>query len=129
MSEQEYSDLTASNRRPSTPYSRNTPQSFYRGTQSYAFRRRQRRINIFGIFPIFNKNVLESENLVCCATAGTKTALGILQLRFNYLATSFLKALGKLAYTFSESQMPWCLFACPPLSLLVYGDDHPSLPI
>ena len=27
-SEQEYSDLTASNRRPTKPYSRNTPQSF-----------------------------------------------------------------------------------------------------
>jgi len=32
-SEQEYSDLTASNRRPSTPYSRNTTQGFSRGTQ------------------------------------------------------------------------------------------------
>jgi len=33
-SEQKYSDLAASNRRPSTPYSRKTPQSFSKGTQS-----------------------------------------------------------------------------------------------
>ena len=38
-SEQDYSDLTASNRRPLTPYSRNTLQSFSRGTRSYAFPR------------------------------------------------------------------------------------------
>ena len=38
-SEEQYIDLTASNRRPSTPYSRNTPQSFSRGTRSYAFSR------------------------------------------------------------------------------------------
>jgi len=31
--DQKYSDLTVSNRRSSTPYSRNTPQSFSRGTQ------------------------------------------------------------------------------------------------
>jgi len=34
-SEQEFSDLTASNRRPPTSYSRNTPQSFSRWTRSY----------------------------------------------------------------------------------------------
>jgi len=38
-SEQKYSDLMANNRRPSTPYSRNTPQSFSQGTRPYAFSR------------------------------------------------------------------------------------------
>jgi len=40
-SEQECSNLTASNRRPSlsTPYSRNTPQNLSQGTQLYAFSR------------------------------------------------------------------------------------------
>jgi len=38
-SEQEYSDLMASNRRQSTPYSRNTPQNYSQGTRSYAFSR------------------------------------------------------------------------------------------
>ena len=36
-SEQEYSDLTASNRLPLTPYFCNTPQSVSRGTRSYMF--------------------------------------------------------------------------------------------
>ena len=38
-SEQEYSDLAASNRRSSTACSRNTPQSVWQGTLSYAFSR------------------------------------------------------------------------------------------
>jgi len=38
--------------------------------------------------------LLESENLVCSATAGTKTALDIIQVWFNYFAASFFKALG-----------------------------------
>ena len=38
-SEREYNDLTATNRRPSTPCSQNTPLSFSRGTRSYAFPR------------------------------------------------------------------------------------------
>jgi len=32
---------------------------------------------------------VESENLVCGAAAGTKTALGIIQLWFKYFAASF----------------------------------------
>ena len=35
-------------------------------------------------------------NLVCCATAGTKTALGIIQLWFNYFASFVFKAPGNL---------------------------------
>jgi len=38
-SEQKYNDLMANNRRRSTPYLRNTPQSFSRQTRSYAFSR------------------------------------------------------------------------------------------
>jgi len=32
-------------------------------------------------------------NVVCSATAGTKTALGIIQLWFKYFAASFFKTL------------------------------------
>ena len=46
-SEQEYSDLTASNRRPSIPHSRNTPESFSRGTRSYAFSRLTKHVEKF----------------------------------------------------------------------------------
>jgi len=95
-SEQEYSDLTASNRRPSTLYSRKSPQSFWRGTQSHAFSKSTKRVDVFGILPRFLKNLLESENLGCSAMAGTKTALGIIQLWFNYFATSFFKTLGNV---------------------------------
>ena len=42
----------------------------------------------------FLQNLLQSENLVFSATAGTKTALGIIQLSFNYFVASFFKALG-----------------------------------
>jgi len=34
--------------------------------------------------------------LACNATAGTKTALGIIQVWFNYFAASFFKAFGNL---------------------------------
>ena len=34
-SEQKYRDLMANNRRPSAPYSRNTPQSFSQGTRPF----------------------------------------------------------------------------------------------
>jgi len=46
---------------------------------------------VFGILLRFLKNWLESGNLACSATAGTKTALGIIQLWLNYLAASFLE--------------------------------------
>jgi len=34
-------------------------------------------VDVFGILPRFFENFLESENLVCSTTEGTKTALGI----------------------------------------------------
>ena len=51
-SEQEYSDLTASNRQSSTLYSRNTTQSFSPVTRSYAFSRSTKPVQkVFGILP------------------------------------------------------------------------------
>jgi len=46
------------------------------------------------MLPRFLEELLESGNLVCSATVATKTALGIIQLWFNYFATSFYKPLG-----------------------------------
>jgi len=89
-SEQEYSDLTASNRHPSTPYTHNTPQSFSRGIWLYAFLRLTSMCrDIFDILPRFLKNLVESEILVCSVTAGMKNALGMIQLWFSYFAASF----------------------------------------
>jgi len=45
--EQEYSELTASNRRPSTPYTGNTPHSFSEGTRSYVFSRSTKHVYTF----------------------------------------------------------------------------------
>jgi len=49
---------------------------------------------VFGILTRFGENLLENEKLVCGATASGKTALVVLQLWFNYFATSLFKALG-----------------------------------
>ena len=51
-------------------------------------------VDVFCILPRFLKNLLESENLICNATGGTKTALGIIPVWFNYFAASFFKAPG-----------------------------------
>jgi len=56
--------------------------------------------DVFSILPRFLKNMVESENLVCRATAETKTALGIIQFWFNYFAASFFKALGNANLNF-----------------------------
>jgi len=53
-------------------------------------------VDVFGLLPRFLNNLLESENLVCSATAATTTALGIIQLWFNYFVASFFKALGNV---------------------------------
>ena len=53
-------------------------------------------VDVFGILPRILKNLLENENLLCSATAGTKSALGIIQLWFNYFAASFFKVIGKV---------------------------------
>jgi len=49
-------------------------------------------VDVFATLPRFHKNVLESENLVCGAMAGTR----IIQFWFSYFAASFFKALGNV---------------------------------
>jgi len=53
------------------------------------------------MFQRFLENLLVSLILLCCATSTTKTALGIIQLWFNYFAASFYKAL--------DAHFPWTL--------------------
>jgi len=50
-------------------------------------------VDFFGILKGILKILLESKNLVCNATEGTKTALGIIQVWFNYFAASFSRHL------------------------------------
>ena len=49
---------------------------------------------VFVIVPRFFKNLLESEVLVCSATAKTTTELGILHVWLNCLAACFYRELG-----------------------------------
>ena len=51
-------------------------------------------VDVFGILPRFLESLVQGENLVCSATAGTKTTMDFIQLWFNYFAGTFLKALG-----------------------------------
>jgi len=102
-SEQEYSYLTASKRHPSNPYYRNN-QSFSRGTRPYTFTRSTEHVyKSLACCQDFS-NLLESD-LFCSATAATKSALGSMQLWFNYfrgiLAYTLIGTLGGLA------EMPW----------------------
>jgi len=55
----------------------------------------------------FLENLLESGNLFCSATAMTKTALGTIQLWFNYFR-------GILVYTFPGRLMcgSWFIHSC-----------------
>ena len=52
--------------------------------------------DVFGIIRRFLENFLENQDLVCSAAGGKKTALGILELWFNYFAEFFFKALRTL---------------------------------
>jgi len=79
-SEQEYNYLTPSRRRPSTPYSRKTHEVFPRHPVTCFCEVDKTRTDIFDILPRFFKNLLESEDILCSATARTKTALDFLHL-------------------------------------------------
>ena len=94
-SEQEYSYLTVRKRHSWTPYSRNTPENPMLFTRNPAIcfpKVDKSYIDVFGMLPRFLENLLESGNLLCSATAATKTALGTTQNWFNCFH-------GILAYT------------------------------
>jgi len=83
-SEQEYSYLTARKRHSSIPYSHNTPENhpklFTRNPAIYFPKVDKSCIDVFGMLPRFLENLLESRNLLCSATAATKSALSTTQL-------------------------------------------------
>jgi len=79
---------------------------------------------VFGRLPGFLEDWLESGNLLCSATAATKTALGVLQLCFNYFAFIFFNELGiHSSWEAKERDTP-VVDAFNPVSLVVYGDDQ-----
>jgi len=67
---------------------------------------------------------LESGILFCCATAATKTALGIIQLGFNYFAASFYKALGVHFSREAKERDAPVVGAFTPVPLSVYRNDQ-----
>jgi len=66
-------------------------------------------------------NLLESEHLVCSATATTKTELGIIQLWFNYFAASFYRELGIRFFWEAKERDAQAVGAFTPAYLFVYG--------
>jgi len=83
--------------------------------------------DVLGIFPRFLENFLESENLVCGATARKKAASS----RFGSIISRrlFFKALGIRLSKETKGRDAPVVSAFTPISLLVYGDNHPSLPM
>ena len=86
--------VTARNRQPSTSYSRSTSQRFSLRDPVICFLKVDKTcVDIFGVLPRFLEDLLDSENLVCSATSGAKTVLGILQFWFKCHTAHFYKAL------------------------------------
>ena len=79
-SEQEYSDLAAINRRPSTSYSGNTPRNFTRGTHSNTFSGQQDKSRRLWHIPRISRKFGGEWKLAYSAMGGTKTALDSFQL-------------------------------------------------
>ena len=120
-SQQEYSDLTPFDRQPSTHYTCNTAQSFSRGTQLCALSS--------STIPKISWHLLVSENFVYSSADGTKPALVIIQLWFNYSTVAFFKALCMYFSREAMKQNVHVIVTFTPPSLSVHGDDHNSLPI
>ena len=122
-SEQEYSYLTARKRHSSTPYFYNTlenhPKFFTRNPAIYFPKVDKSWIDVFGMLPRFLKNLLESGNLLCSATAATKTALGTTQL-FEL----FSRHLGIHSSWVAKQRDAAVVGSLTPISLSVDGDDQ-----
>lgn len=71
--------------------------------------------------------VLESENLVCSVTAGTKTSPGMIQVSLNYFTAYFFKALSIRFSREAKERYAPVVVALLSFSLFVYEDDHPAV--
>jgi len=109
-SEQESSDLTASNGRSHAggrthatlhkAFHKEPGRMLSRGRQSM-WRRLQHSPKIY-------QNFAAEWNVACSATARTKTALGITQLWFNYFAASFSMVLGNVNVNYLKIPKTHC---------------------
>ena len=73
------------------------PKAFHEEPGRMVSRGRQNLCRRLWHTPKISRKLLESENLVCSAAAGTKIALGVIQFRFICFAASFSR---HLALTF-----------------------------
>jgi len=131
--EQEYSDFTPSNRRPSTLYSSIIPHTFSLGTQLCALSRSTKYVcskSLWHTPSISRKSPGEWKCVLLCYDQDeNRPGLVILQLRFNYLVASFFKTLGTHFFSEAKERYASAVSAFTPVSLLAYGDEHPSFPI
>ena len=104
---QEYDDLTASNRRPSTSFSRNTPG-----------------VDIFNILPRFLENLLESRNVICSAS-GRATPFSLRSILSRHIFQ------GTWPRRFRRGKEEWCCSSDPFLCLGMLGlsDRNSALPL
>ena len=122
--------MTASTRRPSTPSSRNTPQSVSQGTRPYTFPRSTKHVYkslAIGMLPEFLENLLKSGDLFCNSTGATTTALGVLHFCFNFFALSFFNKLGIHSSWEAEQRDTPVVGAFTPVSLVHESDQFANL--
>jgi len=82
-----------------------------------------------GVLPHFIEKFPQFENLLFSSMDRIKSALGIVQLMFNYFAEVFLKALGTHLFMESKEKDASAINGFILVSLFVCGDDQLSLPI
>ena len=118
-SEQEYSYLTASKRHPSTPYSRDTPQSFSRGTRSYTSRGRQNMCLLLWHAPRISWKFAEEWKFIlkCCGRDENRTGC------HTVLVQLFSRHLGIHCWEAMQRDVP-AVGSFTPVSVVVYGDDQ-----
>jgi len=74
--------------------------------------------------PKISRKFVGEWNLFYCATTATKTALGIIQLWFDYFAASFFKALGVHFSREARERDAPVVGEFTPVSLSVYREDQ-----
>jgi len=98
------------------------PKLFNRNPAIYLTKVDKICVYVFGMFPGFLENLLESGNLFGSATAATKTALGIIQLWFNYFRDMLAHTLpGRLS---KEMPRSWFIYSCLPFCVWGWSICH-----
>ena len=84
------------------------PEAFHKESGCMFSRVRQSMWRHLQHTPKVSQNFAGEWNVVCIATGGTKTALGIIQVWFNYFTASFFKALGNINVNYLKIPKKHC---------------------